>query len=198
MSNGNAYSYGSAGSSERAFGSLRASDGYARIGAKFTNNLGVTLTSLRISYTGELWHLGTATPSDSLSFQYSVDQGAMLSDGTSSPTTFVDFKPLNFQAPATVGSAGAVDGNATTNRLSITKTITGLSLANNAKITIRWFDATSTNASGLAIDDFSIVGNPAATPEPGVALLVATASAVLLAGRTRRLGNVSGARLSAR
>src|SRR5690349_11089721 len=48
---GDMYSYGAAGSTERALGELRSGTLIPLFGAKFTNNTGATITSLDVSYT---------------------------------------------------------------------------------------------------------------------------------------------------
>src|SRR5262245_33934442 len=58
---GDTYSYGSTGSSDRAFGALRSGTLIPVFGASFTNNTGSVITELDISYTGEQWRLGTAS-----------------------------------------------------------------------------------------------------------------------------------------
>src|SRR5205085_1149084 len=57
---GDTYSFGSSGSSDRAFGGVQSGSLVPTIGACFTNNTGVTMTSLAITYTGEQWRLGAS------------------------------------------------------------------------------------------------------------------------------------------
>src|SRR6476619_2522247 len=56
---GDTYSYGAAGSTDRALGELRSGTLIPNFGAAFTNNSGATITSLLISYDGEQWRLGS-------------------------------------------------------------------------------------------------------------------------------------------
>src|SRR5437868_13425980 len=56
---GDTYSYGAAGSTERALGTLRSGTLIPVFGACFTNNTGVTIGSLGVAFTGEGWRLGT-------------------------------------------------------------------------------------------------------------------------------------------
>src|SRR5690242_9419010 len=67
---GDIYSYGAAGSTERALGELRSGTLIPLFGAKFTNNTGATITSLDVSYTGEQWRFGGvhSTVADRLDF----------------------------------------------------------------------------------------------------------------------------------
>ncbi len=49
---GDTYSYGATGATERAFGGLQSGTLIPVIGAKLTNNTGVPVTSLSVTYTG--------------------------------------------------------------------------------------------------------------------------------------------------
>lgn len=155
---GDTYSYGAAGATERALGSLRSGTLVSVFGASFTNNTGITLTSITITYTGEQWRLGTASRTDQLDFSFS-------SDATSLTTgIWTDANGLDFVSPVTT-TVGAKDGNATGNRTAITSTINGLSIPNGATVWIRWSDADASSADdGLAIDDFTISTNASILP----------------------------------
>lgn len=150
---GDTYSYGSAGSTERAFGSLRSGTLISTFGACFTNNTGGTISSLAIAYTGEQWRLGTAARSDSLGFEYSLNATSLTTGAWTSVAT------LNFSTPNTA-TTGAKDGNAAANRTALSDTIGSLSIANGASFCIRWLDGDASGADdGLAVDDFSITPN---------------------------------------
>lgn len=77
---GDTYSFGAAGSTERAFGGLQSGSLNPTIGASFTNNTGSTVTSLLISYTGEQWRIGNSSTArdDRLDFQYSLDATSLI------------------------------------------------------------------------------------------------------------------------
>lgn len=159
---GDTYSYGTAGATDRALGSLRSGNLIPLYGASFTNNTGATITALNVSYTGEQWRLGTAGRTDQLNFEYSIN-ATTFSNGT-----WTGLSALNFLTPTTTGALANKDGNAAGFRTAITGTITGLSIANGATVWIRWVDIDATGADdGLAIDDFSItpVNAPAGSPE---------------------------------
>jgi hypothetical protein len=149
------YSYGSS-SSDRALGSLcSGSVGPVYYGAYFKNTTGSALTFFTITYTGEQWRKGTSAtkPTDSLEFQYSTN-ATTLTGGT-----WVNVQKLNFVTPAYLSSIanGALDGNNSSYRTTISRTIGGLNIANNAKFYIRWMDSDDTGSdAGLAIDDFTI------------------------------------------
>src|SRR3954447_16653433 len=68
---GDTYSYGSTASTDRAVGGPRSSTLMPVIGASFTNNTGVTVGAIGISYTGEMWRAGVLNrnAADRLDFQ---------------------------------------------------------------------------------------------------------------------------------
>jgi predicted extracellular nuclease len=159
---GDTYSYGTAGSTDRALGTLRSSTLVPIFGASFTNNTGSTVTSLTISYTGEQWRLGTANRgADRLDFQYSTNATSITSG------TYTDVDALDFSSPVTTGTVGKLDGNAAANRTTVSSTISNLNIAPGSTFFIRWtdFDAPSSD-DGLAVDDFSLTANGNATPSP--------------------------------
>jgi hypothetical protein len=148
---GDTYSFGSTASAERAFGGLQSGTLIPTLGAVVQNNTGSTITSLTISYTGEQWRLGALGRVDRLDFQYSTDATSLATG------TWIDVNALDFTAPVTGPTVGALDGNAAANRTLITFTITGLSIADTATFWIRWNDLNATGSDdGLAVDDFSL------------------------------------------
>jgi hypothetical protein len=162
-SNGETYSYGSTGSSDRALGELTSASVQSTIGACFVNNTNHPFTSLVIGYTGEEWRLGAADGTvDRLDFQFSTSAGATLTTGT-----YLNVDALDFTTPANSG-AGAKDGNAAANRTVFAP----LAITPSAPIQpeqtfyVRWLPSNISGANdGLAIDDFSI----GVTLAPGVA-----------------------------
>ncbi|HTG16862.1 MAG TPA: hypothetical protein VK747_16565, partial [Blastocatellia bacterium] len=106
---GDIYSYGAAASTDRALGALQSGTLIPVFGAKFTNNTGVTITSLDVSYIGEEWRLGTAARTDRIDFQISTD-ATDLSTGT-----YTDVDTLDFTTPDIV-TIGAKNGNAAADR----------------------------------------------------------------------------------
>jgi predicted extracellular nuclease len=155
---GDSYSYGAAGSTERALGSLRSGTLIASYGACFSNATGNTLTSFDIAYTGEQWRLGTAARTDRIDFQYSTDATSLTTG------TWTDVDTLDFTTPNTA-TTGAKDGNAAGNRSALSASIGSVAIGNGATFCIRWNDADASSADdGLAIDDVSISVGGTATP----------------------------------
>ncbi|GAA0649647.1 hypothetical protein GCM10009424_27910 [Sphingomonas ursincola] len=168
---GDTYSFGAAGSTDRALGSLRSGTNAPTIGAQFTNDTGAVISSLQFAYTGEQWRLGTAGRADRLDFQISFDATSLTTG------TWIDVNALDFSSPVTAGALGALDGNAAANRTAVSATYDILAgIPAGATFWIRWVDSDATGADdGLGIDDFSItpIGQAA---NPGT-FSVASASA---------------------
>lgn len=148
------YSFGTGTNSDRALGEVTGTPS-TTFGASFVNNTGVSITSILIQYIGEQWRLGATGHVDQLDFEYSTN-ATSLSTGT-----WTAVNNLDFVAPITTGTIGALDGNANANRTSKGNIISSLSIANGATFWIRWvaLDATSAD-DGLSVDDFVIAANP--------------------------------------
>lgn len=158
---GDTYSFGSASTTERAFGGLQSNSLVPTIGAAFTNNTGVTIRSLEITYVGEQWRIGNAGAArdDRMDFQYSVDATSLTTG------TWTDANDLDFANRVKTASAGALDGNAAANRLAISGVIGGLTILPGQTVWLRWSDFNANGADdGLAVDDFTLT--PRATDVP--------------------------------
>jgi hypothetical protein len=175
---GDTYSFGTAGSNERALGGVASANLFPRYGVQFTNGLGRTITSLDLAYVGELWRVGTAGNLNTLSFAWSLDATSLTTG------TYTNFTALNF-AIAPTGATGLRDGNL--NQTAIAGTISGLSVAPGASFFLRWSGADAAgNDAGLAIDNFSLNATTA-VPEPASwAMLIAGFGLVGAAARRRR------------
>lgn len=148
---GDTYSFGATGNTERAFGQVRSGGLISTIGANFQNDTGSPLTSISIQYYGEQWRLGATGRNDKMDFQYSLN-ATSLSTGT-----WIDVNDLDFIAPIAAGTVGALNGNDAANRVNISYTINGLTVANGSTFWIRWNDVDASGADdGLAIDDFQL------------------------------------------
>lgn len=157
---GNTYSYGSTGSSERAFGSIASNSNQPRIGARLQNDGTQALTELLIAFTTEQWRRGGGATQDRMQFQYST-----TASGLDDATGWSDFTALDALSPVTSGSNdAALDGNASANRAEVSATLTGLNVAPGATFWIRWSDININGADdALAIDDV-IFGTPVDNP----------------------------------
>lgn len=177
---GDTYSFGAAASLERAFGGLQSGTLIPTIGAEFANSIvGNTITSILIEYAGEQWRLGALSRVDRLDFQYSLDATSLATG------TWSDVDPLDFTAPITGGTVGALDGNSAANRTSISGTIPGLSILPGATFWIRWTDLNASGSDdGLAVDDFHLTPTsvPGAVPEATTWLVWVTLCGIVLVG----------------
>lgn len=157
---GGAYSFGATGSTERALGSLGSSSVTPiYYGARFTNNTGSVITSLAISYTGEMWRRGTATATsgEGLTFAYSTD-ATNLTTGTFTAVPALNYASLGDACSATQNVA--TNGNSSACRTSISSTIPGLIIPNGQSFWIRWTDVDTVGSDdGNAIDDFSLTAS---------------------------------------
>jgi uncharacterized protein len=159
---GDTYSFGSAASTDRAFGTLLSGSNTPTIGAQFTNNTGSAIGSLDIAYIGEQWRLGALNRADALQFQISFDATSLTTG------TWTTVSQLNFTAPVTTGTAGALNGNAAANQTAISYSlILATAIANGQSFWIRWTDTNAAGSDdGLGIDSFSITPQAAAA-NPG-------------------------------
>jgi hypothetical protein len=184
---GDTYSYGAASDSDRAFGGLQSTNLNYRVGASYTNNSGSTIGELAVSYTGEQWRLGALARVDRLDFQYSTNATG-LNNGT-----WIDVNTLDFTAPVTTGTVGALNGNQSPNFTSVGATIGGLAIANGTTFWIRWTDFNGTGADdGLAVDNFSITPCDAPVTCPQNFSICLTAGTVPLTGHSPNGGAYSG------
>ncbi len=148
---GAVYNFGVTSGSDRSLGSIYSGSFSPRFGFYFTNNTGVTITSLKINYTGKTWRVGSANRSDKLIFQYSTNASTLWGG------SWTDFNTLDYQnvSQASTNSGSILQSS------NISGLITGISVANGSRIFIRWDDMDATGADdGMAIDDFSMIANP--------------------------------------
>ncbi len=180
---GDTYSFGSAGSVERALGSLDSNALQSTVGARLTNATGGTLTSLDVAFTAEQWRYGgTTVGADKSNFSWSVDAGASLTAGT-----WTSVPALDALSKVSSGTIGALDGNAAANRTAVSGTISALSIPAGQTIAIRWVPVNVTGSDdGLAIDDVSITphGIPGGTPTDPTGTGTATPASVVQGGTT--------------
>jgi hypothetical protein len=165
-SSGDVYSLGTTGSTERAFGALRANALAPTIGARLKNDTGSTITSLAIAYTGETWRVGAPTRSDSLTFEISFDATSIVDDGVG--VTWTAVTELDYTNPGGPAIAsGSLQHSAT-----LSHTITGLNIPVGATFFIRWKDGDLPSGSedAIGIDDFSITPSGGVSSAPEIQL----------------------------
>ena len=165
---GGIYSFGASAATERALGSLASgTPKNLAYGVLFQNTGTETVTINSIGYTGEQWRNGGVATQSKLTFAYLKDAAAItaLTPASALPAGWTAVSALDFTGPIATITAGALDGNATANRASISGSGLGISVAAGQYIMLRWFDFQDTGANhGLAIDDLSVSWTVTATP----------------------------------
>jgi len=158
-SSGSMFSYGSAGQAERALGTLASASVISRFGAMFVNDTPNVITRVSVFYTGEQWRFGGSSTVNLLRFSYAIG-AANINDGP-----FTEVNTLTFTSPVTMGSAGALNGNAAGNRVPVSGTLAGLAWAPGQTLVLRWTDENdSGNDNGLAIDDLVVTTDAGTGP----------------------------------
>lgn len=156
---GETYSFGAAGSSERALGTVLSGNMNLTFGGSFVNNIGAPIASLQISFVGEQWRLGTQGRADRIDFQYSLDATSLTTG------TWTNVDALDFITPNLTAAVGALDGNAVGNRTAVSGVISGLSIPNGAVFWIRWSDFNAQGSDdGLGVDDLSVTAQDGLVP----------------------------------
>jgi hypothetical protein len=169
LNSGNLYSYGTTATTERALGSLGSgSAGNFAHGAQLRNTSGAAITDIRITYTLEQWRNGGNTTPQSVTFWYKTNTSAITALTPNTATGWTQVTALTTTSPINTASAGALDGNLSANKVTVTNiSIPSLSLANNSYIMLKWEDPDNTGSDhGLAIDDVTINWTvPVASPQ---------------------------------
>lgn len=187
---GDTYSYGATANSDRALGSVASGSLRSTLGARYINNTGVLVTSVRIQFTMEQWRSGGRTSVDSSEFFYGVNNASFAaSSGVWTKVSALNLTSKIFSTPAP--TAGALNGNDTANQKVYDVVISGLNLTVADTLYLRWTDVDVAGSDdGLAIDNFNIVFNPngsaITSPNP--------VSALSLTGVTKNTAHISFAK----
>lgn len=170
-------SYGTAQSSERAFGGLGSGGAYfgsptsgniaGWMAVGFTNATGVPLTDFTVGFNGEQWRNGGNTSAQTMVLEYGFGASFTTVGSWTAPGGTFDWA-----SPVTGSTAAAVDGNVAGLVTGRGGTISSLNWLNGDTLWIRWVERNDTgNDHGLAIDNFSF----SATPEPTTLALLGVA-----------------------
>lgn len=181
---GNLYSFGAAGSSERALGSIASnSTSSVRYGLALTNATGSLQNALALNFWVEQWRLGAPNRDDRIGFQYSLNASGIAD----SAATWVAVTGLGFTGPVREGAPGARDGNLPANRAEVSGEITGLDWAAGQTLWLRWSDANIGGVDdGLAIDDL-VIGSAEDRPPALLSTMPADEAADVDPGQALRL-----------
>lgn len=166
---GRLYSYGSTGSTDRAFGTYRLDaavqyNGTMRQALRVINRTGRTLTAFDLSFFGEQWRYGAGGTRNTTEVSYAVfnaHQGTMA-DLDGAYTQFAVF-----EAPRYTGGYASLDGNAAAYRTLVSQSVAGLDWKPGQELWICWstrnFPAYD---DGLAIDDLVFTARSDIPPTP--------------------------------
>jgi Bacterial Ig-like domain len=163
---GNTYSFGLAGSTERALGSLGSGNNRSRFGVGFTNNNAAAITSFTVNFNMEQWRLGDTTVQipDTTFFQYSVVATGIVD--SLSPWFSNNALMLNSAVVTGVSGNLALDGNLAINRTAKTATIF-VTIPVGGTIWLRFSDQNGAGSDdGLAVDDMNITFSTALVNKP--------------------------------
>lgn len=190
---GGLYSYGSTGSSDRALGSIgsnnSSSGGNFAHGILLENNGTDVVTNLNLTYTLEQWRNGGSNAAQTVTVWYKVSatRDTLLNPGSIN-TGWTEVTALAGSSPVSSATAGALDGNATANKLTL-NSIVPATVPSGSFIMIRWSDIDHTGSDdGLAIDDVSISWG-SCTPTTGTDIQTACDSLTWIDGNTYTFSN---------
>ncbi len=186
---GSFYSFGAAGSSDRALGSLASGGAYfgspatgavaGWIAVAFTNNTGGEIDFFNFRYEGEQWRNGGNTAAQSLSVEFGFGDTFAATVWLPTPAA------VGFTSPITGATAAAVDGNTAGLVQNLGAGFSNMNWAPGATFWVRFADLNDAgNDHGLALDNFSLTVT--AVPEPGtVALWLAGLATIGFVARRR-------------
>jgi len=172
---GGLYSFGMAGSTDRALGAISSATttvGQFAWGLLIQNNTGSTVTSVTVNFTGEQWRSASRTAGrQATTFWYS--QAAATPEFNLSPLSdagWTNVPDLSFYSLVNFYAAGALNGNLAANRSMLIATIE-VNLPQGHYMMLRWKDLNDLDDDhGLAIDDFALTwrksGESGPTPMP--------------------------------
>lgn len=158
---GNLYSFGAAGSSERALGSVGSSNGSAgnfAYGVLMQNNSGFNLDQLSVSYTLEQWRNGGNITPDEVTVWYKTSSSSISNLSPGDNIGWTQITVLTTASPINILGAGLLDGNLGANQVLLSNiSIPNLFVPNGHFIMIKWEDIDHAgNDDGLGIDDVDI------------------------------------------
>jgi len=156
---GGMYSFGDAGSTERALGGLGSgTTGSNFFGFCVTNSSGEDWTDIELTYTGEQWREASTAAAHSTFVDVSTDytladlDAGELEGGTS----WTNVGGLTFTGPL-FGVTGARDGNDGANQVAVSGTLLAGPVADGSTFCVRFEDPDDSGSDhGLAIDDLTV------------------------------------------
>jgi len=162
------YHFGLPNDPDRALGGIASTTtttGQGYVGIRLKNSSSKVIKNLEISYAMEQWFNSSNTQAANVTVDYQRSTSPITSMVTpNANASWISIPTLGVFAPSTSTAIAPRNGNAPTNRRVLQTTLTGLNLAVNEEIMIRFgytFNSSS-NGNGLSIDDVVI------TPETNI------------------------------
>ncbi|MBI5385470.1 MAG: hypothetical protein HZA90_12395 [Verrucomicrobia bacterium] len=167
------YSYGVAGSSDRALGSVASgSTSNLAYAVYFLNDTGAAQSGIKVSYVGEQWRNGGNTAQQQIFCDYQVSATAPALDADIGGA-WQAFPTLDCFGPTFSATATALLGNDPTNQVAFTDVeLTGVTVPAGQVLVLRWLDFNDAgNDHGLALDDLTVTfpGVSVVTNPPAIA-----------------------------
>ncbi len=150
---------------EIAMGGISTGSNGFVMGVQFLNNSGASIEDVKVSYTGEQWHVGGASIPSKITFWYKISTTPITDLTPNNNTGWTAVTALDFTSPIISGSSGMLDGNASANRTVFSNvSIPNLNISSGSYIMLRWHYPDQGTLHGLAIDDVNVswVGNTVA------------------------------------
>ncbi len=175
---GHLYSYGAVSTAERALGSLGSENtaaGNFAHGVELYNTSGDAATINSLAYTGEQWRKSGVTEAQVVTLWYKISPSPITSlNPETSGTGWTAITAGDFSSPVNTTSMGALVGNDSANRTTISINPNIFVPAGNY-LMIRWKDPDHAGTDhGLAIDDISLawIASPVIPLSPGAIAFV--------------------------
>ena len=162
----------------RSLGLLASGSTIGGAGAVIKNDTGLTINSIKVSFTAEFWRSSTTTQNVLTCAIGKVDGSTITAANFLTAPSAIALVRGNITGPAAVTSNGALDGNLPANQTTFTDLVIPLQLAPGETGFVRWSDANDNgNDAGLAIDDWRMTASldlPAADGDGAVLLANST------------------------
>jgi phosphatidylserine/phosphatidylglycerophosphate/cardiolipin synthase-like enzyme len=188
LTGGRLYSYGTAGSTERALGALGSGTAAMAFGVALVNNTGAPIATLSLSFIREIWMLQSTTTANQYENRLAFAWGTASPDLTTE--NFLTSPLMNALPELDAVSPGALtlvlatngddpprarDGNSEEFRTSVAAEISGLDWQPGQTLFLRWNDRDDGGFdAGFGIDDLTITtgpAGPATVPDLAIASL---------------------------
>ncbi|SJZ96058.1 T9SS type A sorting domain-containing protein [Sediminibacterium ginsengisoli] len=154
------YSFGNSGNTDRSLGTLASGTGIYAIGVLFTNQTGITLNSITVSFSAQQWRKGGSGNRNSWQCNYKT---GIFTDILQQGLTRIP--QLDFYSVHTTTGALTLNGRLQENQLSVSFTLTGITWKNGEQLLLRWDDTDEAGSDdAMAMDQFSFSADKVTSP----------------------------------